>query len=57
MSHDALSVAEQLEQLLDEQLTDADQQRFALHVKCLRSCQATLESLTATALSGRLVHA
>ena len=45
--------ADQLERMLDEQLTDADQHGITLHVKTCAICQGKLEELTAdTEMSG-----
>ncbi len=45
--------ADELERMLDEQLTDADQHSVTVHVKTCALCQEKLEGLTAiTAMSG-----
>jgi eukaryotic-like serine/threonine-protein kinase len=45
---------QQLEQLLDEQLPDADQQDVSVHVSQCSACQAALENLTSVVVDSSL---
>jgi WD40 repeat protein/serine/threonine protein kinase len=42
---------QQLEELLDEQLADAERESISLHISSCRSCQETLDSLTSAVVN------